>query len=655
MAPLYRFFIVFRMTLVEGTNDFSIVSKLSASSLGYFCDDFLEEMVDKRKRRAPLINWGYYLRYKSIECTFEKAVNNLCNGGRRFQILSIGAGFDTTFFNVNQKFGSHDDYHFFEIDLPSNVQRKTNLIKRSEKCRKYLKRPQFQENGGIISDNFTLFACDLANQKELQIKLEQFQFDFTAPTVILSECVITYMEENDSSSLIVFLANVLENAAFFVYEQIRPDDAFGKFMVRHFNKIGSPIKGVHKYFDVGTQCNRYLNCGWEDSEAVSLTQVLKSICKENKDKETELERVRKLEPFDEFEELYLKSSHYLVVSSFKGSLKNLSTPKSCLRPATSAPSECISGTVVKLKISQSNSEFKLRRFGHTTAVSGNKIYCVGGFGVSGSSHERLGQVVVINTESMEANVVDGGKHCARIYASSVCDENRGVIYATGGRTSPKSGFSSIFAVDCDTDQEGNFTYDLPHPRWRHFTAMIGDTLLCGGGVGGSGVLDVININTRSRIQSVVTDLFRVCSASAAVWTESSTVIVTGGLRDNMGISDRIVTIKLDNDEVVVKESDVKMIPRFSHTSHVVGDKLLIVGGVGDGDPPPCEVIDLITGDKTDFSLPSEVEGELLMCHSHGSAIINDKELWVVGGGGNCFSFGTHYNEVVKFDISEFLV
>ena len=642
------------MTLVEGTNDFSIVSKLSASSLGYFRDDFLEEMVDRRKRRAPLINWGYYLRFKSLECTFEKAVSNLCNDGKSFQILSIGAGFDTTFFNVNKKFGSHD-FHFFEIDLPSNVQRKTNLIKRSEKCRNILKRPQFQDNGGIISDNFTLFACDLANQNELQRKLDQFHFDFKAPTLILSECVITYMAESDSSSLIVFLADVLENAAFFVYEQIRPDDAFGKFMVRHFNKIGSPIKGVHKYFDIGTQCNRYLNCGWEESEAVSLSQVLKGICRENKETEKELQRVRKLEPFDEFEELFLKSSHYLVVSSFKGSLKNLSPRRSCLSPATTAPLHCISGTVVKLKTSQCKSEFSIRRYGHTTSVSGNKIYCVGGFGVSGSSHERLGQMVVINTESMEAHVLGVGKHFARTYASSVCDEERRVIYAIGGRTSPKTGLSSILAIDCETDLEGNFTYDLPNPRWRHFTAMIGDNLLCGGGVGGSGVLDVFNINTRSRIQSVVSDLFWVCSASSAVWRESSTVIITGGLRDNMDISDSIVTIKLENDEVLVKESDVKIIPRFGHTSHVVSGKLLVVGGVGDGDPPPCEVIDLVTGDKILFSLPSEVEGELLMCHSHGSVIINDTELWVIGGGGNCFSFGTHYNEVFKFDISDFLV
>jgi tRNA wybutosine-synthesizing protein 4 len=50
------------MSTVEGTNDYSIVSKLSAASAGYFADEFLAEFVEKPRRRAPLINWGYYLR-----------------------------------------------------------------------------------------------------------------------------------------------------------------------------------------------------------------------------------------------------------------------------------------------------------------------------------------------------------------------------------------------------------------------------------------------------------------------------------------------------------------------------------------------------------------------------------------------------------------
>ena len=642
------------MSLVEGTNDFSIVSKLSAASLGYFFDDFLDEMVDKKKRRAPLINWGYYLRYKSLEMTFEKVVSDLSNREGNFQILSIGAGFDTTFFNVNHKYGSKENYHFFEVDLPSNVQRKTNLIKRSAKCRKYLNRPKFQENGGITSETFTLFACDLAHQSDLKQKLKHFHFDFEAPTLILSECVITYMEERDSTNLITFLASVLKNAAFFVYEQIRPMDAFGKFMVKHFTKIGSPIKGVHKYFDEETQCNRYLDSGWEESQAVTLTQVLKSISHENNKKsEKEIEKIVNLELFDEFEELYLKSSHYLVVSSFNGSLKKLSTRT--LSPSVAAPTpKCLVGTIVRIKTSKNQSDFHLRRFGHTTAAFGNKIYCVGGFGATDSSHGRLDEVLVIETESLEVSVENGSQNFARMYATSVCDENNQHIFVVGGRSSPKKCFSDMIAIDCEMHHTQNFTYSVPHPTWRHFTALIGDILMCGGGSRGSGVLDVVNVNTRSRLQSVVSDLFMIRSASAAVWRETETVFVTGGLKDNLELSDKIISIKLVDDEVVVKESSSRILPRFSHTSHIVGDKLLVVGGVGVGDPPPCEVIDLVTGERAVFRLPSEVEGELLMCHNHGSAIIDDKELWIVGGGGNCFSFGTHYNEIFKFNISNFL-
>ncbi len=73
------------MTRVEGTNDYSIVSKLSAASSDFFNDDFLSEMVGKPRSRAPLINWGYYIRYKSLELSFEKAVQFLSSKGTPFQ------------------------------------------------------------------------------------------------------------------------------------------------------------------------------------------------------------------------------------------------------------------------------------------------------------------------------------------------------------------------------------------------------------------------------------------------------------------------------------------------------------------------------------------------------------------------------------------
>lgn len=41
---------------VQGTNDSSVVSKVSAAAQGYFHDEFLKHFVCKVTRRAPLIN-----------------------------------------------------------------------------------------------------------------------------------------------------------------------------------------------------------------------------------------------------------------------------------------------------------------------------------------------------------------------------------------------------------------------------------------------------------------------------------------------------------------------------------------------------------------------------------------------------------------------
>jgi O-methyltransferase involved in polyketide biosynthesis len=59
------------------------------------------------------------------------------------QILSLGAGFDTTFFNLSAKYGEAPTtlpmmMTYYEVDLDSNVERKAALIRRSVKCRRFL-------------------------------------------------------------------------------------------------------------------------------------------------------------------------------------------------------------------------------------------------------------------------------------------------------------------------------------------------------------------------------------------------------------------------------------------------------------------------------------------------------------------------------------
>jgi O-methyltransferase involved in polyketide biosynthesis len=58
-----------------------------------------------------------------------------------FQVLSLGAGFDTTYFQLSQRYGGPDQQQlmtYFEVDLGSNVERKAALIRRSLKCSQYL-------------------------------------------------------------------------------------------------------------------------------------------------------------------------------------------------------------------------------------------------------------------------------------------------------------------------------------------------------------------------------------------------------------------------------------------------------------------------------------------------------------------------------------
>ena len=65
-----------------------------------------------------------------------------------------------------------------------------------------------------------------------------------------------------------------------------------QFMVEHFKTIGSPIKGVHKYFDTKRQARRYKDCGWQECRTKSLTEVWNSFDEEeiNKITETEVKR-----------------------------------------------------------------------------------------------------------------------------------------------------------------------------------------------------------------------------------------------------------------------------------------------------------------------------------------------------------------------------
>ena len=90
-------------TAVQGTNDSSILSKISTSELGYFEDDCLKHFATKIVRRSPLVNRGYYIRAKLIDSMIQEFLSQMNRDTLKNQILNLGAGFDSSFFRLKSQ------------------------------------------------------------------------------------------------------------------------------------------------------------------------------------------------------------------------------------------------------------------------------------------------------------------------------------------------------------------------------------------------------------------------------------------------------------------------------------------------------------------------------------------------------------------------
>uniref|UniRef100_A0A673XXR8 Leucine carboxyl methyltransferase 1 homolog n=1 Tax=Salmo trutta TaxID=8032 RepID=A0A673XXR8_SALTR len=77
-----------RDAAVQGTNDSSVLSKVSAVAQGYFLDDYLKQFV---------FNESYYARWRAVDHCVKQFLW-LTESCPRRQVLSLGAGFDSLYF-----------------------------------------------------------------------------------------------------------------------------------------------------------------------------------------------------------------------------------------------------------------------------------------------------------------------------------------------------------------------------------------------------------------------------------------------------------------------------------------------------------------------------------------------------------------------------
>uniref|UniRef100_A0A1J3DN59 Leucine carboxyl methyltransferase 1 homolog n=1 Tax=Noccaea caerulescens TaxID=107243 RepID=A0A1J3DN59_NOCCA len=304
---------------VQATNDDASASKLSCVKKGYMKDDYVHLFVKRPVRRSPIINRGYFSRWaafrKMLSQFLESGTSSNETAQAKKQIVSLGAGFDTTFFQLLDEGKGPNLY--VELDFKEVTSKKAAVIENSSQLRDKLGPSAYisVENGQVLSDHYKLLPVDLRDIPKLRDVISFAEMDPSLPTFIIAECVLIYLDPDSSRAIVNWASKTFSTAVFFLYEQIHPDDAFGQQMIRNLETRGCALLSIDASPTLLAKERLFLDNGWQRAVAWDMLKVYGSFV-DTQDKR----RIERLELFDEFEEWHMMQEHYCVTYAVNDSM-----------------------------------------------------------------------------------------------------------------------------------------------------------------------------------------------------------------------------------------------------------------------------------------------------------------------------------------------
>src|SRR2546423_4291993 len=226
-------------------------------------------------RQRVLGTWARTTAIDRLVDEFISSRTPILENSRR-QIISLGAGSDTRFLRLKQKYRDMpgDDLLYHEIDFAVNTRAKVKQLEQSG-INNVVSRLSgidfvFQATdsscGTVISTGANGYFLHSHDLRELPLKSEALRFIETdVPTLLISECCLIYLAPTEADAVLEYFTQLFPPTTplgIVIYEPIRPHDAFGRTMVANLTARGIYLQTMEAHATLGMQKERLRKFGF---------------------------------------------------------------------------------------------------------------------------------------------------------------------------------------------------------------------------------------------------------------------------------------------------------------------------------------------------------------------------------------------------------
>lgn len=193
--------------------------------------------------------------------------------------------------------------------------------------------------GTLLSESYALLPCDLRNVSDLKAALEEKgHVEYGAPTLVILECVIAYLDGSHTRNILRYLADhFTAGCCVVLYDMIGPEDPFGQQLIYNVESRGCPLPGIRSFPSKASHIQVLQEAGFTSGVGV---HTMLEVYREYVDAK-ERGRIERIEFLDELEEWNLIMSHYCLSYAFKGDAKVFGTLKMPLQLSRSSLSSSV--------------------------------------------------------------------------------------------------------------------------------------------------------------------------------------------------------------------------------------------------------------------------------------------------------------------------